>query len=454
MKEYDLIVVGAGSGNMLPADGFNGWRIAIIEPDRMGGTCLNRGCIPSKCFVYTADVAATIASSAKFNLGSRLVDVDWPAIRDRIFARIDPLHQSAVDYRRANGIDVYTDAARFTGDRTLQVGSEAIAATHVVIASGSRPFAPAIPGLDSVHYETSDTVMRLNELPASMVIVGGGYIAAEMAHIFGALGTKVTVVNRSSVLLGAQDHSVSTAFTDIASTRWNVHLNSTVTSVAKSGAGVRVEIQDCNDSSSTHEADVLLLATGRIPNTDILDVAAAGVEVDGSGYVIEDSFGRTNKFGVWTLGDASNHFQLKHVANAQARAVWHNIERGDDLRAAKLGVVPSAVFTSPQISSVGETETELRSRGADYLTATQPYGATAYGWAMEDTTSFAKVLIERESLKLLGAHIMGPQASLILQPVVQAMSLGNTADQLANDVMYAHPVLTEVLEQALLEALA
>jgi mycothione reductase len=199
------------------------------------------------------------------------------------------------------------------------------------------------------------------------------------------------------------------------------------------------------------EADVLLVAAGRRPNSDLLDVAAAGIEVDPHGHVRTDASMQTNVPGIWALGDLANHFQLKHMANAEARIVWHNIVHPDQLRKADFPVVPSAVFADPQVAAAGTTEQDLQAQGRRYIAATRPYRDTAYGWALQDTTSFVKVLADPESRLLLGAHIIGPQASLLIQPLVQAMCLGNTVDEVAAGVLYIHPALTEVVEQALLK---
>lgn len=200
-ESYDLVIVGAGSGNMLPAGEFAGWRVAVVESDRFGGTCLNRGCIPSKMLVHTADIAQAVRHAGRFGIGARWSGADWPAIRDRVFGRIDPLHERAVAYRRAGGIDVYLGEARFVAPKALRVGEEEIRGERFVLAVRSRPHIPPIDGLAGVPYLTSDTVMRLDRLPKSMVVLGGGYVAAEMSHIFGSLGTGVTIVTRGDHML-------------------------------------------------------------------------------------------------------------------------------------------------------------------------------------------------------------------------------------------------------------
>ncbi|WUD70897.1 mycothione reductase [Streptomyces sp. NBC_00510] len=450
MPHYDLVVLGAGSGNMLIGDEFAHLRCAIVEPDRFGGTCLNRGCIPSKMFVVAADAAEGARAAARLGVHATVEPVDWKTVRDRVFHRIDPIHDSAVDYRRDHGIDVYTEEARFIGPKVLQVGGERITADTIVVAVGSRPDVPDVPGLDTVPFHTSDTIMRIEDAPASLAVIGGGFIAAEFGHVFGAFGSDVTIIQRGPRLLMAEDEQVSERFTELVSRRHQVFLGATVTAVERRPGGVEVSVT-CAEGEQVVQAEMLLICTGRRPNTDRLDAAAGGLELDGHGHIVTDNTYRTSVPGVWALGDAVNHFQLKHMANAESRVVRHNLLHPDDLRTLSNRLAPHAVFTSPQIASVGLTEQEARRRGVAYLVSVRDYADTAYGWALEDTTSFVKVLADPGDRTILGAHIIGPQAATLIQPLIQAMALGQTADQVGREVLYIHPALTEAVEQALLD---
>jgi mycothione reductase len=450
VHDYDLVIVGAGSGNTLPAEQFAGWRIAVAEADRFGGTCLNRGCIPSKMLVYTADVAQAVRLASRFGIAAEWAGADWPAIRDRIFGRLDPLSGKAVVHRRASGIDVFTGQARFLAPKVLRIGQDELRAERFVLAAGSRPRIPPVPGLAEVPYRTSDDIMRLDRLPKSMTVLGGGYIAAEVSHVFGSLGTTVTIVERGQHMLFRHDIDIRERFTEHYQERFDLHLNSAVERVSAAGAGVSLDLATPSGPRRV-DSEVLLVATGRTPNSDLLDVAAAGIEVDAHGHVHTDDTMQTNVPGIWALGDLANHFQLKHMANAEARIVWHNIAHPEQPRKAVFPVVPAAVFADPQVASAGATEQDLRARGKNYIASTRLYSDTAYGWAMQDTTSLVKVLADPETRLLLGAHIIGPQASLLIQPLVQAMCLANTIDEVASGVLYIHPALTEVVEQALLE---
>ena len=450
MRTYDLIVLGAGSGNMLFTPELGGMRAAIVEPDRFGGTCLNRGCIPSKMLVLAADAARGVTEAARLGIDAHVDHVDWPAIRDRVFGRIDPLHQQAVDFRCSNGIDVYDEPARFVGPKVLQVGTDTITAETVVVAVGSRPDQPAVAGLDTVAHHTSDTIMRIDEIPRSLIVLGGGFIAAEMGHVFEAFGSRVHIIQRGPRLLMAEDLDVATRFTEMAAARFDLRLRTTATLVAEAGDGVAVTVEG-PQGHAVIEADVLLVATGRRPNTDKIDATAGGLDLDAHGHVVTDEIYRTNVPGVWSLGDATNHFQLKHMANAEMRVVAHNLAHPGDLRTLPSSLAPHAVFSDPQVASVGATEAQLVAAGIDYVVGTRHFGDVAYGWALEDTTGFAKVLADPHTRLLLGVHILGPQAATLLQPLLQAMHLGQTVDQLACDVLYVHPALTEVLELVLLD---
>jgi len=349
---------------------------------------------------------------------------------------------------------------RFTGRKTLVTDSgQSIEAGQIVIAAGSRAVLPDVPGIDLPQVHTSDTVMRLPDLPGRVLIVGGGFVAAEFAAVFASFGSQVIQINRSAPLLKSADALVSERFTAAAASRWDVRLGWTLAAVHEDGAGVRAVINGAEGGQETIEADVVLVATGRVPNSDTLDVQAAGYDLEPDGRVAVDACQRVLRNGepadgVFALGDVSNPYQLKHVANHEARVVAHNLEHPEDLRSSDHRFVPSAVFTQPQIARVGLTEAEARQeaelKGFDVVTTVQEYGTTAYGWAMEDSTGFVKLVADRRSGQLLGAHIMGHEASLLIQPLIQALSFGLDVASMAGGQYWIHPALAEVVENALL----
>lgn len=453
-RDYDLVIIGTGSGNSLIGPEMDGWRIAMIERGVFGGTCINRGCVPTKMFVYPADLAEQARHGARLGVRTSFDGADWPALVQRVFGRIDPISEGGREYRNGlSHVDLYEGSAHFVGERELEVLGTRVRGEQVVIAAGARSFIPDVPGLDSVPFHTSDSIMRLGHLPAHLVILGGGFIAAEFAHVFGALGSAVTIVNRGHHLLRAEDDDIAARFTELAGARFDLVLGAHVERVRRTDAGVAVEVEGVQGPRLV-EGDVLLVATGRLPNGDQLRGEAAGIEVDASGAVKVDRYGRTTAPGVWALGDVNGRHQLKHMANGEAKVVRHNLSHPHDLREYDARPAPHAVFSHPQIGAIGFTEREARHRrdetGAPYCAVTHDYAGAAYGWAMEDTTSFCKLIGDPQTRMVIGAHVIGPQASVLVQLLVQGIHLGNTADEMVSQV-WIHPALSEVVEQALLK---
>jgi mycothione reductase len=456
METYDIAIIGTGSGNTILDDRYAGKRTAICEQGTFGGTCLNVGCIPTKMFVYAAEVAAGVRGAARYGIDAHIDRVRWDEIVSRVFGRIDPISMSGEEYRRSlPNVDLYERHTRFRpvqpdGRYLLRTDAgEEFTADQVVIAAGSRPVIPSTILASDVHYHTSDTIMRIPELPEHLVIIGSGFVATEFAHVFSALGVRVTLVVRGSTLLRHFDDTICQRFTRIASRKWELRTHRMVARAANRGSGVSLELDD----GSTLNADLLLVATGRLPNGDLLDAEQAGIDVE-NGRVVVDEYQRTSARGVFALGDVSSPYQLKHVANHEARVVQHNLlcdwDDTESMAMTDHRFVPSAVFTDPQLATVGLTENQAIARGFDISVAVQDYADVAYGWAMEDTTGIVKLIAERNSGCLLGAHIMGHQASSIIQPLIQAMSFGLTAAEMARGQYWIHPALPEVVENALL----
>ena len=451
-QHYDLAIIGSGSGNSLVTRDFDDKRVAVIEGGIFGGTCLNVGCIPSKMLVYAADVVAHVRGAKRYGVDASLDGVRWRDIRDRVFGRIDPISESGRRYRiEGPNTTAYLGHARFTGDRRLSIDlpdgqTRTITADQVVVAAGSHPVVPDVIAHSGVEVHTSDTIMRIDEVPDHLAIVGGGYIAAEMAHVFSAFGARVTIVARGPHLVRRLDPDISVPFTDLAREQWDVRTSTRVLAVDRRDEGVRLRL----DSGSHLDADLLLVATGRAPNTSDLGVDAGGIRLHDDGRIVVDEFGRATAPGVWALGDVSSPYQLKHVANAEARAVAHNLVHPDDLVPLPLSLVPAGIFSHPQLASVGLSEPECVDLGRRHVTYVQRYGDTAYGWAMEDSTSMCKLVADPATGELLGAHLMGPEATSLIQPLIQAMAFGTTVREVARGQYWIHPALAEVVENALL----
>lgn len=451
---YDLIILGAGSGNSIPTPDFDDASIAIIEENRFGGTCMNVGCIPTKMYVKAADQAFEARHAARLNLDVDYKGADWPGIVERVFhKRIDLIAQGGEEFRRGDGspnVTVYDGHATFVAPKTLktaQGGEEkVISGETIVIAAGARAVVP--DWARSVPFHTSDDIMRLKEQPETLTIVGGGFIAMEFAHIFQSLGTKVRVINRSP-LLRKLDDDLSSHFNDIAADTYELHLGRTVASAEGDDNSVTLTLDDGTQVTS----DALLVAMGRRPNGDLLNAQAAGIEMLNDARIRVDDYGRTTAEGVWALGDVSSPFQLKHVANAETRAVRHNILHADDPDAMvpmPHSNVPYAVFTHPQIATVGLTEAQARDAGHDVTVKLQRYGDVAYGWALEDTTGIVKLVADRSTGRLLGAHYMGPQASTLIQQMITVLAYDLDLRDFPRRQYWIHPALAEVTENAIL----
>ena len=451
---YDLIIVGTGSGNSILTPDFDDKKVAIVEKGKFGGTCLNVGCIPTKMYVLAAEHALAAREAGKLGVDLEFHGADWDAIKERVFDnRIDLIAKGGENYRRneCDNVTVYDMEASFVGPKTLKTGrggvEETITADTIILAAGARPFIPE--WAKGVTYHTNEDVMRLDKLPKSMTIVGGGFIAMEFAHVFDALGTDVTIISRSP-LLRPLDEDLRDPFNEIATQRYTTHIGRTVASATENGGQVTLTLDDDTQVTS----DALLIATGRIPNSDTLNVATGGIETHDDGRVKVDEFGRTTAEGVWSLGDLSSPYQLKHVANAEMRAVTHNVLATWRDNGALVPMphdhVPSAIFTHPQIATVGLTEQQAIEASHDVTVKVQNYGDVAYGWALEDSTGLVKLIADRTTGKLLGAHYMGPQASTLIQQMITVMAYDLDLREFPRGQYWIHPALAEVTENAIL----
>ena len=446
MPHHDLLIIGAGAGNTIIGPEHDHLDIAIAEPAEFGGTCMNRGCIPSKMLIYAADLALNAENARELGVNSSLSNVDWTGIQERIFGRIDPIAEAGLQYRKSlENVTVYRDKANFLSDKTLGISGNEVTADQIVISAGANPVVPEFKGLSDTPFHTSDSIMRITSLPKRLVIIGGGFIAIEMAHIFGAFGSEVIIILRGEEFLSEADCSIRERITEIYSDRFTVYFSEEIEHVSYNEEFV-IELK----KGGTLAADQLLIATGRAPNTEFLDPQKGGIECDNDGYVLTDEYLRTSSEGVWALGDVTNPLQLKHTANAEARVVAHNLLNSDNLIKIDRSVIPKAVFGNPQIATVGFTEDELLQKNIPYSKSIRSYSDTAFGWAMEDEQGFVKLLTDPSSQLLLGAHIIGYQASILIQQLVTAMSVSITVEELAKNQLYIHPALTEVVEQALL----
>jgi mycothione reductase len=448
MKEFDLIVIGAGSGlNVASSAADMGLNVAIVEEGPMGGTCLNRGCIPSKIIIHSADVAETFDRASLFGLKSKGYSVDFAEVTKRASNAVDKDAKEIEDgINETENMELFKATGKFAGERTVVVGSKKIKGKKILVAAGTRPTAPPIEGIKDVEYLTSDEALRLTKQPRSMVVLGGGFIACELAHFYGALGTKITMLQRS-VLLRKEDQEIADAFTKSFSKKHSVILGYSTKSVKKKGKKIIITAESNDGKKKIIETDSLLVATGRNPNTDILEVEKAGIEVDRRGYIKTNEYLETTAHDVWALGDIAGKYLLKHSANLEAKYVFNNAF-GREKKPVDYWPMPHAVFSSPQIAAVGYTEEELNEKGVNFAIGRYPYSSTGMGLALAEKDGFVKVMADRKTKKILGCHIIGPEAASIIHEVIVAMKNSLTTQQVV-DTVHIHPAMSEVVHRAI-----
>ena len=459
MNEVDFLVIGTGSGlDVANAAANRGQTVAVVEKGPLGGTCLNRGCIPSKMLLYHADVLETIERADAFHIDAEVADVEFSEIVREVNEDVASDSESIRrGLRSSSQHDLYEGEGRFVDERTIEIVSgddegARIRAETVLIAAGTRPSIPDIDGIEDVGYLTSTEALQLETPPDHLVIVGGGYIAAELGHFFGTFGSDVTIVGRRPNLLPEADAEVAEAFTDRYADRFTVHTGHAATTASETNGTVTVEARPYeygdglvrNGDAVTATGDELLVAAGRTPNTDLLDLDAAGVETDDRGFVETDEYLRTTADGVWALGDIVGEYLLKHSANHEAQAVARNLF-GEDLAPVDYTAMPFAVFASPEVAGVGAREEELRAVGREYATRTYRYDQTARGSAMK-ADGLLKAIIDLDG-EILGCHVMGPEASNLVQEVVVAMKAGSGTVQDIRESVHIHPALSEVVQR-------
>jgi len=410
--------------------------------------------------LYHADIFETVESAGSFHIDAEVTDVDFAEmvreVNEEVSADADSIRHGL---RSSSQHDLYEGEGRFVDERTIEiVGGEdegaRIRAETVLIAAGTRPAVPDIDGIDDVNYLTSTEALQLETPPDHLVIVGGGYIAAELGHFFGTFGSDVTIIGRRPNLLPEADEEVAEAFTERYADRFTVHTGHAATAVSESDGRVTVEAHPYeygdgggirDDKSVTVTGDTLLVATGRTPNSDRLDLGETAVKTDERGFIETDEYLRTSAEGVWALGDIVGEYLLKHSANHEAQAVARNIF-ADDLQPVDYTAMPFAVFASPEVAGVGAHESELRESGTEYATRTYRYDQTARGSAMK-ADGFVKAIIDLEG-KILGCHIIGPEASDLIQEVVVAMKAGSGTVSDIRESVHIHPALSEVIQRA------
>lgn len=454
MKEYDVVVVGTGSAmNIVEAmlQEEPKLKVAVVDKDDPGGICLTRGCIPSKLLLYPAEVMATVERAGEFGISVDVKRVDFAAVMARMRRLIDAdIEAIRRGLSGSENIDYYHEAAEFVAPYTMKAGGESFEGKMFILGAGSRVVVPPVRGLEDSGYLTSDTVLRLTSLPESVAIIGGGYIAAEYGHFFASMGSRVTIVGRNRRFLPEEEPEVSALVRRELGKRLTILTDHEVTAVRRKGERRVLEAKDrASGRTAEVEASEVMVASGRGPNTDLLHPERAGISTDGKGWLVVNEFLETSQPNVWALGDATGRYPFKHKANYDSQVVYYNAVLKKRV-AADYHAVPHAVFTDPEVASVGMGEEEaVRALGAGRVAVGfQRYEETAKGEAMNARGYFVKILVDAETSRILGAHVVGPQASVLIQEVVLAMCTPDGSVRSIGRAMHIHPALSEVVERA------
>ncbi len=455
MKEYDLIVIGTGSGMNYVSSiiGRNpGFKVAVIDKDDPGGICLTRGCIPSKLLLYPAELVRTIETGVKFGIDVQIRDIDFKSVMKRmdniISQDIKNIRQALT---RDPGLDYYNNIAEFVSPYTMKVGNETIRGKMIFLCTGSKPLIPDIKGLKETGYLTSDTVLKLTDLPESLAIIGGGYIAAEYGHFFSAMGSRVTIIGRNARFIPDEEPEISALAKREMSKNMEILTSLEVNEVAGDSNGKKVITAKERTGGKEIDvtADEILVATGRAPNTDILHPEIGGIKIDNNGWILVDGYLMTSQQDIWAFGDANGKYLFKHVANYESRVVFYNAVMREKIK-VKYDAVPHAVFSYPEIASVGSKENEAIEKYGEenVLIGFKMFEDTAKGNAMDLKDYFVKVILEKNTDRILGAHIIGPYASILIQEIIDLMYVPEQRSDPITSGMHIHPSLSEVVEKA------
>lgn len=426
----------------------HGLDVAVIDNGPLGGTCLNRGCIPSKVMIYPADAIRTIQEARAVGVHARIEKIDFDLIMKRVWHLVlGDRHAMERGVAHTDKLTFYNENASFVSDYTLRIGHEEIRGEKIVIASGSRPIIPPIKGVEKIDYLTSRTLFNIQKPPDSLLIIGGGYIAAEFAHFFSSIGTRVTIIGRNPMLLPKEEPEISELLRRKMSGFMRVYTNHEVVEAGREGRLKRIiAVNRANGRRYKFVGEEVLVATGRRANSDILKPENTGVRTDRRGWILVDPYLRTTKERIWAFGDATGKHMFRHTANYESDVVWRNAFT-EHKHQVDEHAIPHAVFTHPQVASVGMTESQAIENHQVFV-GKEKYINVAKGYAMAENDGFVKVVVEAGTGKILGCHIIGPEAAVLLQPIVYLMNAGNQTYLPLARAQTIHPSLSEVVVRA------
>jgi glutathione reductase (NADPH) len=440
--DYDLFVIGAGSGGVRAArvSSAHGAKVAIAEEYRVGGTCVIRGCVPKKLLVYGAHFAEDLKDARRFGWNVPDCDFDWKTLRDNVLADVDRLEGLYTQTLGNHKVEVLHERATVAGPHAVKLASgRTVTAKYILVATGAWPMVPEIEGAE--HGITSNEVFHLDECPKRVVIAGGGYIANEFAGIFHEFGAHVTLVNRSDQMLRSYDAQIRDRLLQISMGKGiNFRFNAQMERVEKNEDGTMcVRIKDGDPVA----CDLLLFATGRKPKSENLGLEDAGVEIDDKGAIKVDDHNRTNIDSIYAVGDVTNRVQLTPVAIREGHAFADSVFGGNP-RTVDYGCIPSAVFSHPPLAAVGMTEAEARNKLGTVKVYTSDFRAMKNVLANRNERALYKMIVDATTDRVVGLHMIGPDAPEILQAAAVAVKAGLTKQDF-DDTVALHPSMAEEL---------
>ncbi len=446
---FDIVVIGGGPGGYVAAlrAAQLGAKTAVVERDRFGGTCLVRGCIPTKALIQSSELYSLARAGAPFGLLASEVGFDWTVAQKRKTAVVDQLVKGVEGLLKAGGVTMMKGTACLAGGGVVDVGGEQVQAKDIIIATGSAVARVPLKGAE--HTIDSDQILELKEIPKRLAVIGGGVVGMEFAAMFAALGSKVTVFEMLPQILPMVDADLVAAYTKhLGRLGAEVHTASKVAGVVKAKGTLRVRFSSEGQDAEV-DADQVLLAVGRVPYTQGLEAENAGVKLE-RGRVVVDSHLHTAAEGVWAIGDVIGGIMLAHIASYEGVCAAENIASGGD-RVPDYHAAPNCIYTDPEIAHVGLGEKEAVEKGIAVKIGRFPFSASGRALTLGQTEGFVKVLADASSGRLLGAHIIGPRATDLIAEATLAVQNGLTLEQI-DLTIHAHPTLPESLLEAALAA--